>query len=214
MAALGILIGDDHRLVRQGVRRILESQPDWHVVAEAGDGREAVRLAINLAPDVAVLDIGMPLLNGIDATGQIRRRLPRTRVLILSMHAQEAYVTHARQAGASGYLLKDAVGTDLVDGVAAVAAGQSFFRVGQSESSAAADRRPRTTITDRYGRLSEREREVLQLLAEGRSNMAIAQLLSISVTTVETHRAHIFEKLEVHNIASLVLYAIRRGVIC
>ena len=127
MAPLSILIADDHTLVRHGLRKILEEQPDWKVVGESGDGRDAVKKALDLKPDVVILDIGMPLLNGIDATGQIARRLPETQVLILSMHVDEAYITRALQAGARGYLLKDSADTELVRAVTAVAAGKSFF---------------------------------------------------------------------------------------
>jgi two-component system, NarL family, response regulator NreC len=127
VAKLRLLVGDDHTLVRQGLRKILEERPDWEVVAEVGDGRDAIRRAAALKPDVAILDVGMPLLNGIDATQQIVRKAPETKVLILSMHSDEAYVTRALQAGAKGYMLKDSAGKDLLKGVAAVAAGQSFF---------------------------------------------------------------------------------------
>ena len=215
MTKLRIVLGDDHTLVRQGLRKILEEKREWEVVAEAGDGREAVRQALALRPDVVVLDIGMPLLNGIESTRQIVRRHPEIRVLILSMHADEAYITQALQAGAKGYLLKDSADTDLIRGVADVAAGKSFFSPAVARVMLddyvrhLADK----GISDRYESLSEREREIFQLIAEGHSNKEIAEVLSISPATVETHRAHIFQKLDLHNTAEVVLYAVRRGVI-
>jgi DNA-binding NarL/FixJ family response regulator len=212
---LRLLIGDDHTLIRQGLRKILEEQPQWNVVAEAGDGRSAVQQTLSLQPDVAVLDIGMPLLNGIEATRQIVRRRPGSRILMLSMHANEAYITQALQAGARGYLLKDSVSADLIHGVEAVAAGKSFFSPAVSKVMLDdyVRRLADKGIVDRFDSLSEREREVLQLVAEGHSNKEIADLLSVSPTTVETHRAHILQKLDLHNTAELVLYAVRRGVI-
>jgi two-component system response regulator NreC len=210
------LLGDDHTLVRQGLRKILEARTDLEVVGEAGDGRQAVRQALSVQPDVVILDIGMPLLNGIEATRQIVRRLPDVHVLILSMHSDEAYITQALQAGAKGYLLKDSADTELIDAVSAIAAGKSFFS--PAVASVMLDdyvrRLAEKGIVDRYESLSEREREIFQLIAEGYSNKETADLLSVSPSTVETHRAHIFEKLDVHNTAELVLYAVRRGVIC
>jgi two-component system response regulator NreC len=215
MAKLRILLGDDHTLLRQGLRKILQERPDWEVVAEAGDGRDAVRQALAIQPDVAILDIGMPLLNGIEATRQIVRRRPDIHVLILSMHANEAYIIQALKAGAKGYLLKDSADTDLIRGVAAVASGKSFFSPAVAKVMLddyvrhLADK----GIADRFDTLSEREREIFQLVAEGRSNKEIAELLSVSPATIETHRAHVLQKLDVHNTAELVLYAVRRGVI-
>ena len=214
MAKLRILLGDDHTVVRQGLRKILEGHEDWEVVGEAADGRDAVRLALQLQPDVAVLDIGMPLLNGIDACAQIVRKQPNVQVLILSMHSDEAYVTQAVRAGARGYLLKDSAGADLIGAIAAVAAGKSFFsppiaKVVLDDYA----RRLSEKGMDRYDSLSEREREIFQLVAEGHSTKEIAEMLSVSPTTVETHRAHILQKLDIHNTAELVLYAVRRGVI-
>ncbi len=215
MAKVRILLADDHTLMRQGLRKILEACPDWEVVAEASTGREAVREALSAEPDVAILDIGMPLLNGIEATRQILRRLPHARVLILSMHADEAYIIRALQAGARGYLLKDSADTDLIRGVTAIAAGKSFFS--PAVASVMLDdyvrRMAQNGISDRFESLSEREREIFQLVAEGHSNKEVADLLSVSPATVETHRAHIFQKLDVHNTAELVLYAVRRGLI-
>jgi len=215
MAALRLLIGDDHTLVRQGLRKILEDDGRWAIVAEVGDGREAVAQALALRPDVAIVDVGMPLLNGIDAAQQITRKVPETRVLMLSMHSDEAYVTRALQAGASGYLLKDSADQDLLKAVETVAAGQSFF-------SPAVARRilddyvrqvAGSTTPDRYASLSDREREIFQLVAEGRTNREVAELLAISPATVETHRARILQKLGIHNTAELVLFAVRRGIV-
>ena len=215
MAKLTILIGDDHTLVRQGLRKIVEEQPDWTVVAEAGDGRDVVRKALQLKPDVIILDVGMPLLNGIEATSQITRRMSNAHILILSMHFDEAYITRALQAGAHGYLLKDSADTDLVRAVTAVAAGKSFFSpaVARVMLDDYVQHLADKGIEDRYDSLSEREREVFQLVAEGYSGKEVASMLTISPATVETHRAHIMEKLDVHSTAELVLRAVRRGII-
>jgi two-component system response regulator NreC len=212
---LRIVLGDDHTLVRHGLRKILEEQPGWEVVAEASDGREAVRQTLSLQPDVVVLDIGMPLLNGIEATRQIARRFASINILILSMHSEEAYITQAMRAGARGYLLKDSADTDLIRAVVAVAAGKSFFSpaVAKVMLDDYVRHLAEKGIVDRFESLSEREREIFQLIAEAHSNKEIADLLSISPATVETHRAHILQKLDVHNTAELVLYAVRRGII-
>jgi two-component system response regulator NreC len=215
MGELRVLLGDDHTVLRHGLRKILEDRRDWHVVAEAGNGRDAVREALALTPDVAVLDIGMPLLNGIEATRQIVRRAPSVRVLILSMHSDQVYVTQAIQAGARGYLLKESAGAELLEAIATLAAGKSYFS--QAVAQVVFDDYVKTLtekgITDPYDALSEREREVLQLVAEGRSSKEIAELLSISPATVETHRAHLLQKLRLHNTVEVVRYATRRGII-
>ncbi len=222
MSRVRVLVADDHPLVRTGLKKILEEVGEWEVVAEAGNGRDAVRQALALRPDVAILDIAMPELNGLEATAQICRREPGIRVLILSMYADEAYVIRAMHAGARGYLLKESADADVVRAVTAVAQGKSFFspeiaRImldeytrhvaerGVSEAGGAA--------VDPYHALSEREREIFQLIAEGRANKQIAELLHLSPNTVETHRAHIMEKLHLHSAAELVLYAVRRGII-
>ena len=208
-------MGDDHTVVRQGLRKILEDRSEWEVIAEAGDGREAVKKVLELQPDVAILDIGMPLLNGIEATRQIAKRLPNVRVLILSMHSDEAYITQALQAGARGYLLKDSADTDLIRAVTDIAGGKSFFSpaVAKVMLDDYVRHLAQKGIVDRYEALSEREREIFQLIAEGHSNKEMAELLSISPATVETHRAHILQKLGLHSTAEVVLYAVRRGVI-
>jgi DNA-binding NarL/FixJ family response regulator len=210
-----ILLGDDHTIVRQGLRKIIEEQPEWEVIAEASNGREAVQLALAQEPDVVVLDIGMPLLNGIEATRQIVRRLPNVGIVVLSMHSDEAYILQALEAGARAYLLKDSADTDLIRGIEAAVGGKSFFSpsVAKVMLDDYVRRLTQRGLTDRYDTLSEREREIFQLIAEGNSNKAIAELLSVSPATVETHRAHILQKLDVHNTAELVLYAVRRGVI-
>jgi DNA-binding NarL/FixJ family response regulator len=212
---LRILVGDDHTLMRQGLRKILEAHEGWQVVAEAGDGRQAVKDALALEPDIAILDIGMPLLNGIEAARQITRRASDIGVVIVSMHGDEAYITQALQAGAKGYLLKDSADTDLIGAVEAVAAGKSFFSPAVAEVMRDDYIRHLSNkgIVDRFDSLSEREREVLQLIAEGHSNKEIAELLSVSPATIETHRAHILQKLDMHSTAELVRYAVRRGVI-
>jgi two-component system response regulator NreC len=213
MAPLRILLADDHTMVRQGLRKVLEERPEWQVVAEAGDGHEAVRLAELHKPDVAVLDVAMPLLNGIEATRRIAKRVPHTRILVLSMYSDEAYVTQMMKAGATGYLLKDSAGVDLLEAVQAVAQGKSYFSPAVARLMLDDYARQRGTDDDRYESLSDREREIFQLIAEGKVNKEIAALLFISLSTVETHRARIMEKLDLHSAAEIVLYAVRRGVI-
>ena len=190
---------------------MLEERPEWQVV-EAGNGREAVTLAEQLKPDIAIVDVAMPLLNGVEATRQIAARSPATRVLVLSMYADEAYVTQMLNAGAAGYLLKDSAGVDLLEAVAAVASGKSFFSPAIAQLLEDKDF-DGGAVVDRYELLSNREREIFQLVAEGRTNKEIAALLTISSSTVETHRARIMEKLDLHSAAEIVLYAVRRGVI-
>jgi DNA-binding NarL/FixJ family response regulator len=215
MSSLRILVADDHTLVRQGLRKILETQAGWEVIAEAGDGRDAIRETLELMPDVVILDIGMPRLNGVDAVQQIVRRGRGVRVLILSMYADEAYVTRAIQAGALGYLLKDSADIDLIRAVTAVAQGKSFLS--PAVAKIIVDEYGRQIagrgVTDRFETLSEREREVFQLVAEGMSNKEVAAMLHISPATVETHRSRLMEKLDIHSTAELVLCAVRKGVI-
>jgi DNA-binding NarL/FixJ family response regulator len=216
MGTLRILLADDHTVVRQGLRKVLEERADWKVIAEAGDGREAVRQAEQLKPDIAILDVAMPLLNGVEATRQIVKHVPSVRVLVLSMHADEAYVTQILRAGAAGYLLKDSADVDLLQAVTAIAEGKSFFSPAIARlmlDDYVKQRSGEPGVVDRYESLSDREREVFQLIAEGKTNKDIAAILFISPSTVETHRARIMEKLDVHSAAEIVLYAVRRGVI-
>jgi len=215
MSTLRLLLADDHPLVREGLRKVLQEHPAWEVVAEAGDGAEAVRCVLELTPDVIIMDIAMRRLNGIEATRQIVKRIPDARILILSMYCDETYVTEALRAGAAGYLLKESAGKDVIQAVTAVAGGESFFS--PAVAKIVADNCVRSLegrdSADRYSLLSEREREVFQLIAEGHNNKKIAALLSLSAGTVETHRGHIMEKLNVHSASEIVLYAVRRGVI-
>ncbi len=210
-----ILLADDHGVVRKGLRLLLEQREGFEVVGEAADGREAVQLAAEHKPDVVVMDIGMPLLNGIGATEQILQQRPGTGVVILSMHNDETYLVRALGAGARGYLLKDSADADLVRAIEAVAAGRPFFS--PSIAQALLDDYLRALqqrgLQDSYDLLTPREKEVLQLLAEGKSNKEVATLLSLSVYTVETHRTNIMQKLNLHNTAELVLYAVRKKII-
>jgi two-component system, NarL family, response regulator NreC len=212
--SLRILLADDHTVVRQGLRKVLEERPDWQVIAEAEDGREAVRLAEQHKPDVAVIDAAMPLLNGIEATRQITKRAADTRILILSMHDDEAYVAQALRAGATGYLLKDSADVNLLQAVSDVSQGKPFFSPSIARLVLDEFMRPRGEgLIDRYESLSVREREVFRLISAGRVNKEIATELGISLSTVETHRAHMMEKLDLHSAAEIVLYAVRRGLV-
>jgi DNA-binding NarL/FixJ family response regulator len=213
--SIRVALADDHTLLRQGLRRILESQPDIEVVAEASSGLEAVELARRERPDVAVVDVGMSELNGIEATAQILRHSPKTAVLILSMHRDERYVLRAVRAGARGYLLKDAVEEELIRAIRTVQRGHSFFSPGLG-AILVEDRTRRMEghkVDDRYELLTDRERQIYQMLAEGKANKEIAARLHLSLHTVETHRTRIMEKLDVHSAAEIVLSAVRRGLI-
>jgi DNA-binding NarL/FixJ family response regulator len=194
---------------------VLEEQAGWHVIAEASDGAEAVRLTVEHEPHMVILDVAMPRLNGVEATRQITRRLPEVRVLIVSMYSDDVYITQALQAGAQGFVLKDSADADLVRAVTDLAAGKSHFSPSVSKVvlNDYVRHLSERGVTDRFDALSEREREVFQLIAEGHSNKDIANLLHVSPGTIETHRARIMEKLDVHSAAEIVLYAVRKGVI-
>jgi two-component system response regulator NreC len=215
MKKLRILLADDHIVMRTGLRALLERQPNLEVVGESENGRETVELAASLRPDVVVMDVGMPVLNGIEAAKMIVTQSPSTAVVILSMHADESYVMRALSAGARGYLLKDSGAADLISAIHAVSQGKSFFSPKVSRILAEDYVRvlKQKGAVDTYDLLTGREREILQLLAEGKANKEVATDLNISTYTVETHRSHILQKLNLHNSAELVLYAVRKGII-
>lgn len=208
-----ILLADDHQLVRQGIRSLLEKEPDLQVVAEAADGREAVDLAGRLSPDLVVMDIGMPNLNGVEATAQILAAGACTKIIALSMRSEVPFVSKMLRAGASGYLLKDCAAEELIEAIRAVRANRTYLSKAIM-GVVVEDYRHRITVKDDTPEavLTSREREILQLLAEGQSAKEIADRLCVSVKTVETHRQHIMEKLDIHSIAGLTKYAIRQGI--
>jgi len=210
-----IVLADDHTIIRSGLRLLLDQQSDFQVVGEASDGREAVELISKLHPEVAVLDIGMPQLNGIEATRQIASQEPDTKVVILSMHADEGYVLRALKAGARAYILKNSAEADLIRAVRTVADGKSFFSPVISKMLLEDYVRQIRDkhVEDSYDLLTPREREVLQLLAEGRTNKEVANLLHLSVYTVDAHRGNILQKLNLHGVPEMILYAVRKGII-
>src|SRR6201987_5569814 len=215
MRKIRILLADDHQLMRSGIRLMLERESDLSVVGEASDGREAVALAKSLRPDVVVMDIGMANLNGIEAAQQVTQNRPEVAIVMLSMHSDESYVLRALKAGARGYLLKDSAEADLIKAVHAVAGGKSFFSPAVSKVllDDYVRKLKRSGTEDPYDLLTAREREVLQLVAEGKSNKEIANLLSLSVYTVESHRANPMEKLNLRGLPELVLFAVRKGLV-
>jgi two-component system, NarL family, response regulator NreC len=210
-----ILIADDHGVVRKGLRLQLEQETEFEVIGEAADGREVVRMAEALNPEVVIMDVAMPNLNGIEAAGQIIRRNPGTAVVMLSMYSDEAYLTRALAAGAKGYLLKDSADVDLARAVRTVAQGKPFFSPAIANTLLEDYMRQlqQRGLQDSYDLLTEREKEILQLLAEGKSNKDVASILNLSTYTVETHRTHILQKLNLHSSAEIVLYAVRKKII-
>ena len=210
-----ILLADDHTVMRNGLRLLLERQPNLKVVGEASDGREAVEMAAAQAPDVVVMDIAMPHLNGVEAARQIASRSPHTAIAILSMHSDESYVIRSLKAGARAYLLKDSAEADLIAAIHAITEGKSFFSPAVRSLLKEDYMRQLAEVgaDDSYELLTTREREVLQLVAEGKSNKEIAGLLNLSLYTVETHRTHILQKLGLHSVPELILYAVRKGII-
>jgi two-component system response regulator NreC len=215
MKPIRILLADDHTVVRKGLRLLLESQPDFQVIADAANGRETVALAERLTPDVVVMDVAMPELNGIEAARQISAKLPRTAIVFLSMHSDEGYVLKALKSGARAYLLKDSAENDLISAVKAVCEGKAFFSPAISKMLIEDYmlQMQQRAVEDSYDLLTTREREILQLFAEGKNNKDVANTLNLSLYTVETHRSNIFQKLNLHSSAELILYAVRKGVI-
>ncbi len=215
MNIIRILLADDHTVVRKGLCLLLESHPGFKVIAEASNGREAVAMAEAHKPDVAVLDVAMPMLNGIEAARQIADRLPKTAIVFLSMHSDEAYVLKALKSGAKAYLLKDSAEYDLINAIKAVTEGKAFFSPAISKMLVEDYMRQmrEREVEDSYELLTTREREILQLFAEGKPAKEIASILDLSLYTVETHRNNIFQKLNLHSVAELILYAVRKGVI-
>lgn len=215
MDPIRILLADDHNVMRDGLRLLLERQPDMTVVAEASEGREAVQLSEQHRPDVVVMDVAMPVLNGIEATRRITSGNPQTAVVILSMHDDESYVIRSVKAGARGYLLKDSVKADLIAAIRAVCQGKSFFspRISRILHDDYLSQFETRGVEDSYDLLTDREREILQLVAEGNTNKEIANLLNVSLYTVDTHRTHILQKLDLHSVPEVILYAVRKGII-
>ena len=215
MAQIRIVLADDHTIIRSGLRLLLERQPDFKVVAEAEDGRQAVQLVARHHPEVVILDIGMPQLNGIEATRQIVAQESHPNVVILSMHSDESYVLRALKAGARAYILKNAAEADLIRAVQAVSEGKSFFSPVISKMLLEDYVRQvrEKEVEDTYDLLTPREREILQLIAESKTNKEIATILGLSPHTIETHRGNILEKLNLHSVPELILYAVRKGII-
>jgi len=210
-----VLLADDHGIVRRGLRALLETEAGLTVVAEASDGFEALRMTEEHQPDILILDVGMPKMNGIEVAARTQKLDRPPAVIILSMHSDESYITRALAAGARAYLLKDATDEDLLPAVRAVAAGKPFFSPAVTAVLVEDYMRQLRArgLTDSYLLLTDREKEVLQLLAEGRSNKEVATLLDLGLSTVETHRANLMQKLNLHNTAEIVLYAVRKGII-
>ncbi len=210
-----IILADDHAVMRRGLRLVLEQQTDFEVVGEASDGRGAVSLAESTRPDIALLDITMPNLNGIEAARQISEKLSSVSVIVLSMHADESFVLRSLKAGARGYLLKESAEADLINAVRLVSEGKSFFSPSVSRMLVEDYVRQlqEKDVEDSYELLTTRERELLQLIAEGKSNKDIANMLNLSLYTVETHRSNILSKLNLHSVPELILYAVRKGII-
>ncbi|HYW41533.1 MAG TPA: response regulator transcription factor [Bryobacteraceae bacterium] len=215
MGPIRILIADDHAIIRRGLRTLLEHEPGFEVIAEACDGRQAIEAALRERPHVVILDIGMPNLNGIEAARQISATLHDTQIVVLTVHADECYLLSALRAGARGYVLKSSAESEIVDAVRAVSQGKAFFSPKVSRILADDYTRylQREDVEDAYELLTNREREILQLLAEGAANKDVANVLGLSPTTVISHRQHIFQKLNLHSVADLILYAVRKGVI-
>ena len=215
MKQLRIMLADDHAILRAGLKHVVEREPDMTVVAEAADGRQAVDLAPESGADVLVMDVAMPGLNGIEAARQILAKNPAMAVVILSMHIDEAYVLRSLRAGAKAYLLKESAETDVISAIRAVAAGKSFFspKVTKLLQEEYVQRLQQDGKEDSYDALTPREREILQMIAEGQANKDVANKLNLSLYTVETHRGNILQKLGLRSAAEVVLYAVRKGIV-
>ena len=215
MNKIKILLADDHTILRSGLKLILDQEMDIEVVGEVEDGRECIKMVEELSPDVILMDIGMPNLNGIEASHQIKKRFPDVEVLVLTIHDTEEYIYQAFCAGASGYLLKKSAHNDLISAIRSVHKGNYYISSSISKNMVKdyIKKAEKSAGKDGFNRLTEREREILQLIAEGKSNKEIADLLNVSVKTVEVHRSHLMEKLDIHNTANLTRYAIKRGIV-
>jgi DNA-binding NarL/FixJ family response regulator len=211
-----ILLADDHTIVREGLTKLLESDPNFKIVGEAKDGREAVKKVEKLKPDVVLMDISMPLLNGIEATRQIKKISRQTKVIILSMHSHDRYVGELLTLGASGYLVKDSTGANIMNAIEAAMKGDTYLSPSISrmviENYVSANRK-KSTREELYSSLSNREHEVFQMIAEGKSTKEISEILFVSLSTVKTHRAHIMEKLQLYNLSQLIQFAIELGIV-
>jgi DNA-binding NarL/FixJ family response regulator len=208
-----IVVADDHRIVREGIRKLLETREDFQVVGEASDGEEAVQMVLEKKPDVALMDIWMPRLSGIDATRRIGKRGLATKVLVLSMHESRTYVEEVLRAGAAGYIVKNAASQDLLNAIDAVCSGASYLSPTITQQVVDAIARPGDAVPSGMAALTDREREVLQLIAEGLSSKEIAGMLGVSLKTVDSHRSNLMEKLEIHKVSGLVRFAIRAGLV-
>jgi len=208
-----IVLADDHIVVRQGIRKLLETRDDFRIVGEASDGEEAVKLVAEKKPDVALMDLWMPRLSGIDATRRIGKRGLTTKVLVLSMHESRAYVEEVLRAGAAGYIVKNAAADDLIEAIDAVIDGVSYLSPAITQQVVDAIARPSASLPSGLGVLTDREREVLQLIAEGLSSKEIAAMLGVSLKTIDSHRSNLMEKLDIHKVSGLVRFAIRTGLV-
>lgn len=212
--SINIFLAEDHRLVRDGFRVLLETQPDLRVIGEAGDGRETVKQVLKLNPDIVLMDIGMPELNGIEATRQICEACPSTKVIILSMYSTSQHIARAFKAGARGYILKESAGDDMINAVRTVYNGKIFLcgEISEIVVGQYLFDKAEVVVDDPISRLSAREREILQLLVEGKSNIKIAEMLFLSPKTIETYRSHLMQKLGINDLPALVKFAIRHGL--
>ena len=215
MGDISIILGEDHLIARQGIRRLLEDEKGLTILGEASNGEEAVRMVTEMKPDVVIMDIAMPKLNGIEATRQIKRVCPQTKVIILSMHSHDRYISELFGLGASGYLLKSSTGTDIINAIHTALKGSTYLSPSISDKVIEdyLSLKKKSHQDDLYNRLSNREREVFQMIAEGRSTREISEILCVSPSTVKTHRSNIMEKLEMDNISQLIQFAIHLGIV-